>query len=149
MLSHKLYFRGKDDTMINNLFKYGFHDTDVNDIKIEGNSIILYFDDGIYILDKFNNETNLSKPISMNIKIDNKYFKTIDVIEIREIFPKYRSLDFKALKKYLKNDKLGINNVYYSNFNSTVLIECGIGEKILLIFIEECLDVNYNFIQFV
>ena len=98
--------------MINNLFKYGFHDTDVNDIKIEGNSIILYFDDGIYILDKFNNETNLSKPISMNIKIDNKYFKTIDVIEIREIFPKYRSLDFKALKKYLKNDKLGINNKY-------------------------------------
>ena len=61
MLSHKLYFRGKDDTMINNLFKYGFHDTDVNDIKIEGNSIILYFDDGIYILDKFNNETNLSE----------------------------------------------------------------------------------------
>ena len=82
----------------------------------------------------------------MNIKIDNKYFKTIDVIEIREIFPKYRSLDFKTLKKYLKKDKLGINNVYYSNFNSTILIECGIGKKILLIFIEECFEINYNFI---
>ena len=67
-------------------------------------------------------------------------------LTMKQIYPKYRSLDFKALKKYLKNDKLGINNVYYSNFNSTVLIECGIGEKILLIFIEECLDVNYNFI---
>lgn len=82
----------------------------------------------------------------MNIKIYNKYFKSIDVIEIREISPKYCSLDFKTLKKYLKKDKLGINNVYYSNFNSTILIECGIGEKILLIFIEECFEINYNFI---
>ena len=132
--------------MINNLFKFGFHDTDVNDIRIEENSIILYFNEGIYILDEFNNETNLSKPISMNIKIDNKYFKTIDVMEIREISPKHCSLDFKTLKKYLKKDKLGISNVYYSNFNNTILIKCGISEKIFLIFIEECLEVNYNFI---
>lgn len=47
------------DSVINSIFCYGFHDTNINYIIINNDEITIYFDGGLYCLDNNRNEDKL------------------------------------------------------------------------------------------
>lgn len=118
------------------LFQYGFHDTEISSVEGEGLEIKLNFDNGIYLLDENGKETILSKPMQVIFRIDSYFDSFEDAFEIKEYGKKVKYLDYLTLKKYLQKEIFGISMSYYSNFNNCVLFDGGISKKNIMFSIE-------------
>ena len=118
------------------LFQYGFHDTEISSICCEGLEIKLNFDKGIYLLNQNGKETFLSKPMKIVFKIDSYLGSFEKALEIKEYGKKLKYLEYSALKKYLQKEAFGVSMSYYSNFNNCVLFEGGISGKNIMFSIE-------------
>lgn len=124
------------DNIFGELFKYGFHDTEISSIEGEGLEIKLKFYKGIYLLDENGKETTLSKPAQVTLYI-NTYFDSFEEsFEIKEYGKKIKYLDYAMLKKYLEKEVFKIWMVYYSKFDSCILFDGGILKKNIMLSIE-------------
>ena len=138
--------------ILKSIFCYGFHDTDINSITIKDDEIIIYFSDGLYTLDSEKNENKLLHNLRMIVKtkIFHKGTDATDNINVWD--SRYGDVDTIDFLNKLLTSQFGIDNLYYSPFNSTILIdgfynnesnfEKGISQKIIIL-IENCLSVQY------
>lgn len=118
------------------LFQYGFHDTEISSVEGEGLEIKLNLDNGIYLLDENGKETILSKPMQVIFRIDSYFDSFEEAFEIKEYGKRVKYLDYLTLKKYLQKEIFGISMSYYSNFNNCVLFDGGISKKSIMFSIE-------------
>ncbi len=118
------------------LFQYGFHDTEIFSIDGEGLEIKLDFDNGIYLLDENGKETILSKPMQVILRIDSYFDSFEEAMEIKEYGKRVKYLDYIILKKYLQKETLGISMCYYSKFGNCILFDGGISRKNIMFSIE-------------
>jgi len=141
------------EDILNNVFSYGFHDTDIDNIIIENNEIILCFDKGLYTLDENNNEDKLVLGIKMIITVElfNECGDASDNINVWE--SKNGDLNLKNVLKKISKSSFGIENLYFSSFNNSILIDGyynnesnfrkGINHKMLIV-IENCIKIRYE-----
>lgn len=113
------------------LFQYGFHDTEFSSIEISGTEIKLDFDKGVYLLDETGNETQLSKPAIIVVKVALQPFieQVEQQIEIRECNRKYKDIEYSKFKEYLQKEHFEVFMVYFSPFDNTVLVTGSIGQN--------------------
>ena len=82
------------------LFQYGFHDTEIYSIDGEGLEIRLTFENGIYLLDENGKETILSKPMQVVLKINSDKTLTIDKSS-------------NQVEKYFKDENKELKTMFY------------------------------------
>ena len=111
------------------LFQYGFHDTEISSIEGEGLEIKLNFIKGIYLLDNNGTETILTKPMQIVLKLDSYFNSFEESLEIREYGKKVKYLDYAVFKRHFKKETFKIWMVYYSKFNSCILFDGGFLKK--------------------
>lgn len=124
------------NNIINTLFQYGYHDTEITLIESFENTIILYFNNGLYFLDESGKETSLSSPLKIIIEINKKCNSLDYAVEIRELGKKMKYLDFKVFKSYFSKGSFGIAMAYFSNLGNTILFDGGFENKQILFSIE-------------
>ena len=132
------------------LFQYGFHDTELSSIDEKGLKLVLNFDKGLYLLNEEGKETVLSKPVKIFLQINSRYDSLEQVIEIREYGKKVKYIDYVLFKKYLEKEPFEIWMTYYNNFNNCILFDGGIGKRQIMFSIEEIENVivcNQNCIK--
>ena len=128
---------------VNKIFKYGFHDTYIDLINISDEFIDLFFKNGLYELDENGTETVLTLPIKMRVFINNKYFIGTDVCTVEKVYPSYKSIDLDDFLKIITNKLIDVDNVFYSRFNQTILLKCGLDGEVYLFNIENVMDIDY------
>ena len=133
--------------ILDEMFKYGFHDTDIKNIFFFENHVDMYFENGLYLLDNKGNETVLTPGIIMRIYVDTKFCNLEENISITRIKPSYKNIKLKGFMKYLERDLVGVNNVFFSGFNNGVLFECGFKKEIFYLLIECCFNVEFIMIK--
>lgn len=126
------------------LFQYGFHDTEISSIDYEDLQIKLNFDEGIYLLDEKGKETVLSKPMQVILKINFKFNSLEEVFEIKECGKRVKHIDYSLLEKYMQKEAFKIWMVYYSNFNKCILFDGGICKKQIMLSIEGIDEIVIN-----
>ncbi len=119
------------------LFKYGFHDTEITNIFIDRFEVKINFDNGLYILDKNGKETILSDPISLVLNIKSYVNSVENCIEIREFGKKTAYIDFKKFQKQFKNGPFSVAMNYIGVFNNSILFDGGFLGKQIIFSIDE------------
>ena len=133
--------------LIDTLFSYGFHDTTLSSVKVSEHQVKLYFNKGLYSLDRKGREKELTKPITLVVNIDGN-FTASESIEIQ----RYCHKTFRKGMKRLFIDEiketelmnLGVNDIYYSRFNNTILIEAGRDYYQHYIAISNCAELKFE-----
>ena len=135
--------------LFDTLFSYGFHDTTISNIKVCEHQVKVYFNKGLYSLGKNGNETELTKPIVLVIDIDKNHglvaSQTVTVLRYsnKRFHKGLKRLDVEEIKESeLAN--LFIGNVYYSDFNNTVLFEAFGNGCSYYINISECVGFKFE-----
>lgn len=128
---------------IKKVFKYGFHDTYIDFINISDEFIDLYFKNGLYELDENGTETVLTLPVKMRVFIDNKFFIGNDVCTVEKIYPNYKGIEIKDFLKRITHNVVDVDNIYYSGFNKTILLKCGLDNEVYLLYIDNVIDIDY------
>lgn len=119
------------------LFQYGFHDTDITSIEGNGLEIKLSFDNGIYLLDENGKETVLSNPKQIILKLDSCFNSFEEAFEIKEYGKKLNYLEYSTFKKYLQEESsglFGIEMIYYSD--KCILFDGGIKTRYIILSIK-------------
>jgi len=129
------------------IMKFGYHDTDATVISYDESRIILDFEKGIYNLDESGREKDLTSCAKIIITVDTRYDKITNCVEFFEIGSKFKTISLEIFCNLVKKSTLGINNVYYSRFNSTILFECGIKDKIYMFHIDGCTNFEVFFLD--
>lgn len=129
------------------IFEYGYHDTDLTRIDNEGMFLKLFFENGLYTLDDKGTELSLTEPIMLCLKINSIYKNVDNIIEISINHKKDRYIEYEYFKKILKKDGCGITNLYFSDFNDTILIDGMLENKRIIITIEGVEEVLFSFIK--
>jgi len=129
------------------LYKYGLHDTIVNDISMDNNKLIFCFNDGVYQLDELGKETTLTSKCKMTISIDALYTTSIcQHIEIIQIVKRrIKEITYEDLVKQVNKSKLDVHFHFYSYFANTILIEAYLETALVLIKITEVNNINFSF----
>lgn len=125
---------------VDELFKNGFHDTEITSIEIDGLTVTLRFAKGAYLLDESGKETALSKPCRYVIGLDKRFCRDADsVIDVEAVNRRAnRYLDIVDIS----SAHLGVQDVFFSPFNNTILIDASLEEDRLLIKIENVYSLN-------
>ena len=131
--------------VLDELFKYGYHDTYIDSISFLKKYIDIHFKNGIFNLDEVGRETTLTTNVKMRIYVDISLFSLNEVIEIREVYPKYQNISTKKVVSCLKKNDFSVENIYFSNFNNKILIECGCEDNVYLLSIEDCEKIEFIF----
>ncbi len=126
------------------IFRYGFHDTQMTSIDLDGWKIKLQFRNGVYLLDESGKEIELSKPIQMILKFNHKFNSVESFAEIREYGRNIRYLDLLDFKNILCKESFQITMVYYSNFSKSLLFDGGFHKKSLLLIFDEIEEIFYE-----
>ncbi len=130
--------------MIDNLFSYGYHGTNINAIKIDSNILTISFNDGVYELDDQGKETNLTLTVDMLITVDINSLKfghfPIDILKFHN---KCRYIEVEKIQEKLQKYPFEIFSVYYSKFDSIILFEGSINNETFIMKIFECVEVNF------
>ena len=127
------------------IFSYGLHDTYINKINLKNDKLEMEFYNGVYNLDINGTETTLTKSAKLIVTIDKRNKNIKNLIEIIQTVPTHKHLSIDRLIKMIEINTLDVNKVYYSSFNNTILLDCGIKDKVFYFFIEDCIDVDYLF----
>jgi len=107
--------------------RYGVHDTVINKITIKNSEVALYFNEGLYLLDKCGRETELMNSackVVINIPFLNsdKAYEYVEIIKIRR--KKVFELDFKQFVEIIDKSVSGfeIEFDYYSAFAKSLML---------------------------
>ena len=126
----------KMNNIFEQLFQYGFHDTELSSICGENLEISLNFQNGLYLLDKTGKETVLSGPMRIILKLNTWFDSFEEAMEIREYGKKMKYLNYSTIKNHLSKETLGISMAYFSIFNNCIMFDGGISQKNILLSIE-------------
>lgn len=132
--------------IIQKLHKFGFHDACITGIEVDKSQICLVFLNGVYKLDVHDKETSLTKKCVLKIIFKKEYnFDIFNVIDIVFVSKKGRRfIDSEDILSIAKNENLIVQNIYWSDFNNTILIECGNSKGGYYIKFEDCSDISYQ-----
>lgn len=129
------------------IMKFGYYDTDATGISYDESRIIMNFEKGIYNLDESGREKDLTSCAKIIITVDTRYVKITNCVEIFEIARKFKTISLETFCNLVKKSTLGIDNVYYTRFNSIILFECGIKDKIYMFHIDGCTKFDVLFLD--
>ena len=130
------------------LYEYGAHDCTVNNIFCSHDNIIFSFDSGVYKLSDSGAELDLTNScrliVEINVLPELNIYNQIEVKQIRkkrlsEITP----MDFFEL---VNKNCLNIENIYFSRFCNTLLLEGYSDSADYELILSEVKDVNYLFV---
>lgn len=129
------------------LTQYGLHDTKIDRIILEGNSIVFEFDNGVYGLSESGKEVALTDKCSLKITVDTAANEELEnYVDIRRSFKKKtKELTIRELIGLADKNYFDVHNLYFSAFNSEVLIVGGIGKYGIEIYISDILQAEYIF----
>lgn len=129
------------------LTQYGLHDTKIDRITLEGNSIIFEFNDGVYGLSTFEKEMELTGKCRLKIAVDIAETAELEnYVNIRRSFKnRTKELTIKELTGFVDKYGFNVDNLYFSAFNNEVLIVGGIGKYGIEIYISDILQAEYIF----
>ena len=113
--------------LFDTLFSYGFHDTTISNIKICEHQVKVYFNKGLYSLGSL----VASQTVTVLRYSDKRFHKGLKRLDVEEI-------------KESELANLFIGNVYYSDFNNTVLFEAFGNGCSYYINISECVGFKFE-----
>lgn len=133
--------------VFDDLTQYGLHDTKIDRIIQEGNSIIFEFDNGVYGLSAFGKEMELTGKCRLKISIDiTANSASENYVTIRRSFKnRIQELSTKELTEFVDKYYFDVHNLYFSAFNNEALIVGGIGKYGIEIYISDILQAEYIF----
>lgn len=129
------------------LTQYGLHDTKIDRITLEGNSIIFEFDNGVYGLSASGKEMALTDKCRLKIVVDIAAATELEnYVDIRRSFKnRIQELSTKELTEFVDKYYFDVHNLYFSAFNNEALIVGGIGKYGIEIYISDILQAEYIF----
>lgn len=129
------------------LTQYGLHDTKIDRIILDGNSIVFEFDNGVYSLSASGKEMTLTGRCSLKITADiAATAKLENHVNIRRSFKnRTKELTIKELTGLVDKYGFNVDNLYFSAFNSEALIVGRIGKYGIEIYISDILQAEYIF----
>lgn len=129
------------------LTQYGLHDTKIDRITLEGNSIIFEFDNGVYGLSASGKEMALTGKCSLKITVDIASTAELEnyVNVCRSLKNRTKELTITELTELVDKYCFNVDNLYFSVFNNEVLIVGGIGKYGIEIYISDILQAEYIF----
>lgn len=125
------------------IFKYGFHDTEITSISIDKNDIQIFFENGLYLLDDSGKETTLTGSIILILSIESSFNEIENCFEIREFGKKIKYVDIQWFQNQLKREPYSISMHYYSKFNDSILFDGGFLGKQVILSIEEIGNIKF------
>lgn len=138
----------KMSILFDEIFRFGYHDTELSSIIIEGRTVMLFFKDGLYNLDSNGVELDKSKPITLNLEIGSVYGEIYLLVEAIDFsYKKDRYIEYNELRKLIQKKQFPIHNLYYSRFNNTILIEGSLPSGRVLITIQGCEKASFTFLN--
>ena len=129
------------------LTQYGLHDTKIDRIILEENSMVFEFDNGVYGLSASGQEVALTNKCSLKITVDTAANEELEnYVDIRRSFKnRIKELTIKEFTGLADKHYFDVHNMYFSAFNSEVLIVGGIGKYGIEIYISDVLQAEYIF----
>ena len=129
------------------LMQYGLHDTKIDRITPEGNSIVFEFDNGVYGLSASGKEMALTGKCRLKITADIAATAELEnYVNIRRSFKnRTKELTITELTGLVDKYCFNVDNLYFSVFNNEVLIVGGIGKYGIEIYISDILQAEYIF----
>lgn len=129
------------------LTQYGLHDTKIDRIILDGNSIIFEFNDGVYGLSASGKEIALTGKCSLKITADIAATPELEnyVNVCRSLKNRTKELTITELTELVDKYGFNVDNLYFSAFNNEVLIVGGIGKYGIEIYISDILQAEYIF----
>lgn len=132
--------------MLDDIFKFGLHDTRLHDICVDknDNALLLYFNDGVYSLNELGKESKLTNKCVLKIFIDTFYdHKVANHVSINEYSKKNRFLELYDFTILLQKEKVNVGNVFISFFNHAILFTSGNSTGTYYIEICDCVKIEY------
>lgn len=107
------------------LYKYGLHDCVVERIYVQNNSLVFYFNTGVYNLNEKGTETTKTAECLMCLEIENLNTKQMwEHIEIAKINKnKISETDYEEFVEEVDKCKFEIMENYLSYFGNRILLE--------------------------
>ena len=103
----------------------------------------MIFEDGVWNLDNDGNEISKTRSVQLKINLNMMYMSTpLDAFEIYMIGKTSKYCDIENLIG--KKISFNISNVFFSNFNNTLLIDCDDGKVQYFIQICNCNGIEIN-----
>lgn len=132
--------------LINSLFKYNYHDCHVSWIKVDGNNVKICFQEGAYLFNRKNTKSVKSNPFILIISIDRSVSSIVyDSFFIYSISQenKISIADIENTFSKKKLTDLFVFNIFFSKFNSMILIDASNSKNRFLIEISNCVSVSF------
>ena len=128
--------------------KYELHDSQINDILIDGNKIVLSFSKGFWELDTNGKESFQKQNSKIIFNIDNEfsvpieYFISIRISKRKKVF---KPLSLRDFKKLIKKSPFDVNMEYNCIFSSSKFLQLYSNKigALVEIFIEFIESVEY------
>lgn len=132
-----------------NDIQYGLHDTNIHQIEINQNGIIMHFNEGVYLLNEHNKETVLTNACRLYIRIDffNSQAPYEHIIVSRIYKNKIKEIDIKEFFKYMKLNYFTVDLDFYSNFSNSILLKGYIDKFDFEIIISEIQKFEFDIIK--
>ena len=100
---------------------YGLHDAKVSEIKVDGNKIILYFDKGIYLIDKNGKENKLTDRCKIVVRVKNEEWENcIDIIRFHK--KRYKSINLIDFNNLVTEFSFDVLDEFYSGFSKSIIL---------------------------
>ena len=106
--------------------KYELHDSQINDISVCGNKIVLSFSEGFWELDTNGKESSQKQNSKIIFNIDNEFSLPIeDFISIRISKRKniFKSISLRDFKKLIKKSPFDVDMEYNCDFSSRKFLQ--------------------------
>ena len=116
----------KTNNLSGNIMKYELHDSQINDISVCENKIVLSFSEGFWELDTDGKESSQKHNSKIIFNIDNEFSVPIeDFISIRISKRKniFKSISLREFKKLLKKSPFDVDMEYNCDFSSRKFLQ--------------------------
>ena len=129
------------------LYKYGFHDSIIDNIFLQENKVCFCFNSGIYLLDFFGKEFVKTEKCQMTIEVNHLNVEKIwEFIEISKIYKKnITEVEFDIFINKVKENKLNVEINYFSPFANEILLIGYIKSEKYEIRISEISNIYFSF----
>lgn len=127
------------------MLKYGLHDCVVDKIYIKDHQIMFSFCSGVFKLDDFGRETELTAPCTMSVDVANLDNINNDILIEKRRKSCIKTIDFDKLINLMKKSKLEIHMNFLSSFCNTVLLQGYIEKSEIQITISQVNQILFEF----
>ena len=107
------------------IYRYGLHDCVVNDIFVEGEQLVFGFAQGVYVLDDYGKERNLTESCKMIVKVaglnQNKMWEHVEINCLSK--GTICEIEYDDFVQKVKEFNFDIDINYYSHFCNAILLK--------------------------